>query len=170
MRYFFLLIILVLPFGSANAQKDSTVTTVQEDRCKVETDEFREAQTIYCKLRDLEIQERPGEEIFNAEGRLQRGADGQGLLIVTASESWNFIGENKAYAIIDGENYKFRLARVDQEVKTGGGVVEQRGIGLTDQQLRAVAQADTIRVKIGRAVFKLPAQPFSKDAEFMLQQ
>lgn len=125
--------------------------------CARETDEFKEQTTTRCEPLSVEIEDQPGETIYRAR-LIVSEVDGQPFLVLyTASDSWNFLDVDTAYALIDGENYRFRFLDVDREVDSGE-VMEQNAMVVEAPAFEALGSASTIRLKIGQAVLRLPAE------------
>ncbi|MFO8099800.1 MAG: hypothetical protein R6T83_09310 [Salinibacter sp.] len=132
--------------------------------CTRETDEFKQQTVTRCEPLSAEVEEQPAETIYRVRVVLGR-LDGEAYLLVsTVSESWNFLRDDTAYALIDDENHEFQLMEIDREVD-GGQVAEQNALMLDAEALDALASAAEVRVKVGQAVLRLPADALQAHAQ-----
>ncbi len=132
--------------------------------CTRETDEFKQQTVTRCEPLAVEVEEQPAETMYRVRVLLGRLDGDAYLLVSTVSDSWNFLRVDTAYALIDGENHEFPLMEVDREVD-GRQVAEQNALMLTPEALDALASAGEVRVKMGQAVLRLPAEALSAHAQ-----
>lgn len=148
----FVITLFILATFPSYGQGESTPSP-----CTQETDAFTEQTATRCEALSPEIEEQPGETIYRARTVVSQ-VDGQVfLLLYTVSESWNFLDVDTAYALIDGENYTFRFVDVDREVDSGQ-VTEQNAMIVDAPVLDALRSASKVRLKVGQAVLRLPAE------------
>lgn len=167
--FFGLLLLVGLPlqgFGQVEPAPPDT----SDELCEVETDEFTEKTSVVCPTHEFTVEEQPDETIYYTRARLQRQEGTNYLLIVTGSDSWNFLSAEEAYAIIDGENYQFKFATVDNETNDGGSVTEQNAALIPSKVLSQIKECSEFRMKVGRAVFDLSDSGLQKQASFILSR
>lgn len=135
--------------------------------CEKKEDEFKQQVTITCPDANSEIQQQPQNEfLVSGVGLVQR--EGQNYLIfTTASDSWNFLDVDTAYMIVNGQNLESELINSENQTQNGS-VIEQNVAPLTESELRKIAEAESFRAKIGRAIFKISGH--RRHAEYLLSQ
>jgi hypothetical protein len=123
--------------------------------CTTKTDEFTGDTTVICKADDVTIEEHP-DEFIDRNNVIYGSADGTLFVAIsTLSESWNFLNTEKAYALVDGGRVVFDANRNGGEVRDDGKVFEQMFMVLSRKELQQIARADTVRMKMGQAIFDL---------------
>jgi hypothetical protein len=123
--------------------------------CTTKTDEFTGGTTVICKADDAAVEEHP-DEFIERNNVIYASADGTLFMAIsTLSESWNFLHTEKAYALVDGERVVFDANRNGGEVRDDGKVTEQMFMLLSRRELQQIARGDTVRMKMGQAVFDL---------------
>jgi len=130
--------------------------------CERETDEFKGTDKITCEGKSITITDQPGEQIFEASLMAAMISDHSALIvaITTFSDSWNFLDTDTAYILADGTRIEVPAKRTgNRDVRDGGTVAEQQALMLDQQQARQISQADTVRMKMGTAVFRLDPLP-----------
>jgi hypothetical protein len=135
--------------------------------CTTETDEFTQATTIDCPNANATVQQQPGNALYTTQINLVKAEGRPFVLLTTSSDSWNFLDVDRAYMIADGQNFNSKLMRVESEVQ-GGSVIEQNVTPLTEDALRALAQAKSFRIKVGQAVFRVTGH--RSHAEYLLSK
>jgi hypothetical protein len=156
--------VLLAPSLYAQETLDPAPPSDPAPPCTRETDEFKQQTVTRCEPLSAEIEEQPAETIYRVRVVLGRLDEDAYLLVSTVSDSWNFLRVDTAYALIDGENHEFRFMRVDREVE-GGQVAEQNALMLDAEALGALAAAAEVRVKLGQAVLRLPADALQAHAQ-----
>ena len=144
---------------------------VHAQECSTETDEFTGANTVQCEVKIVEI-ENEGEETMYRAGASVIKTEGRPFLLVAASsESWNFLGEDKAYTRINGEARSRRMSFVDRDTNTDGGfsVYEVVAVELESEDLETIANSPSeFRIKIGQTVLGLSGAGLDSQASFVL--
>ena len=164
--FVFLLLSVVLIVVPAHAQKIEPAPLAGSEPCTREVDEFTENVKYTCSQIDLEIEEQPGKQIFRASAYLMQLNDNPYLLLYTYSDSWNFLRTEIAYALFDGNRYEFALEEVARNVSSGR-VSEQNAIRLTEDNLKTLSETESFRIKVGRAVFRVPMKDLREEADYL---
>jgi len=121
--------------------------------CGAESDEFTGTRKVVCESEAATVEQQPSERIYYATVMAAHTEKaGYVLALTVASESWNFLGTDTAYGLLDNHRRKFDVARVNSNVD-GGNVTEQLALMLNQDDARRIAEAGTFRVKINNSVF-----------------
>jgi len=145
-------LLLSLLVGTSFAQDPSSFI----DRNEV--DEFTGKQVVSSKTTEVSVVENTGEEVSAAVGFVVYVEGSYALLIDVRSESANFIGEDKAYFVVDGERYEKRLGQGESDMETEGTTVAfyERLVVELDEEFRDVlSDATRARMKAGDTVFNI---------------
>jgi hypothetical protein len=154
--------------GSTHSQQNESLPEVASDRCVKKADEFTGNEGVRCPPRELTIDEQPGEHLYRAYARIAGVEGTPALLIQSASKSINFLEVQRVYALLDGDRYTFSVSPFDTNFEDRR-VIEGKLARLTRNQLESLASADTIRFRMGNAVFRVTADSLSYDAAYLLQ-
>lgn len=126
-------------------------------QCDTKTDEFTGKEGTVCESIEMIVEEHPTERIYTSTAMLVKINSMTVMVITTGSDSWNFLGTDNAYALIDGERHFLKVQKVSRNAKSGV-VIEQNAVMLDDRDLQALKSASKIRLKIGSAVFEVPSK------------
>ena len=134
--------------------------------CTSERDEFIGGTAIDCPDIEVPIEEHPENRLLY-RGASFIDADGQkGIILTTASDSWNYLDDGTAYALVDGQRMEFDVYEIEATAKEGR-VMEQNFFIMSDSQVRRVANASQFRVQYSNGVFDMT--PLIKQAKRVMQ-
>lgn len=141
--------------------------------CQSETDEFTETKTAECPMIQPVVEKQPTERLHKSAIRLARVSTDKAtsaiLMVITRSDSWNFLSENSLYAIIDGERYTWKLRRGATDMDMGS-VIEGYHAILTKAELNDISSSNSFRLKLGTAVFDLSDTDINEHASALAGQ
>jgi hypothetical protein len=137
--------------------------------CKRETDKFKGIDKITCDNVQITVTEQPGERIARSGLFVAKTSESSAPLavITTRSDSWNFLDTDTAYILADESRIEVSVKRAGSDAGNGH-VVEQQALMFDLQQARQLSQADTVRMKMGSAVFRLDPLPARLSEVFRL--
>jgi len=159
--------LLVFP---AHAQVEGAdPTPLEGEPCDTEIDEFTDRVSVECPFEDMRTEEHVGEQLYQRRAVLTRSKGVTALHFLFRSESWNFLDADFAYALIDGNNHKWKLERVASDTEGADSVFEDHAVRLNQSQLKALANSETFRVKIKQSVFNLSDTNLSSHAKHLLR-
>lgn len=170
MRYklLFGFLLLLSTSALANAQVGADSSRAKGDTCRTVRDEFKQQTWVDCPLLQATVESKPPRPT-DAEVTLTHSEGETWIIIQTISSDWYFIDVRTAYAIIDGKNLELDVRAMGRDA--GARIVkETNGIRLAPSHVRMVSSTSKFRIKMGRIVFRLPAEGLSRQARYVLKQ
>lgn len=115
-------------------------------------DEFTGYRIIRSKFVEIGHENFPGRAILSATF-----IEGEHMLhlSVRSDDSWQLLGAETAYFLIDGRQKRFSINEIDSDV-SGGTTSEDYAIPLTKEEFSSLGEANEIRFRINGNVYELP--------------
>jgi hypothetical protein len=136
--------------------------------CTTESDEFTGTRKVVCESESATVEDQPSEHIYNATVMAAHTEEtGYVLILTVVSESWNFLGIESAYGLLDNHRREFTVGHVNSEIN-GGRAGEQLAFVLGQTDARRIAEAGTFRVKIRGGVFDFG--PVTGQMQYLLRK